>query len=1145
MHAVARPAFDASVWELLAAARRRARWCRRPATRRPGCRRPLARWLARARGSRLAFLPRRWPEALLEASGPRGWPAPAACWSPAARRCRRGRCGAARTRLPGRAAQPLRPDRDDDRRHRRRRVAGAGDAAGRRRSAGRSPTPGSTCSTRRLQPVPVGVPGELYIGGAGARPRLPRPAGADRRAVRARSVRRPSRARGSTAPATWRAGCRTASLEFLGRIDHQVKIRGFRIELGEIEARARARHPAVREAAVVVREDAPGRPAPGRLRGRGDGAAGAATSCAPRLRGELPEYMVPSAFVVARRAAAHPQRQGRPQRPARARAADAPDGAASRRRATPVEELLAGIWAEVLGARARSASHDDFFELGGHSLLATQVVSRLRAAPSASSCRCARCSRRRPWPAWPRAIEAARRPARAAPAPPLVPGAARRRRCRSPSPRSGSGSSTGSSRAAPPTTCRSALRLAGALDAGALAGAPRARSCAATRRCAPRFARGGRRAGAGDRTRRPRSPLPLVDLAALPAAGARARGAAARRRGGGAAVRPRRAARCCAPRCSGSAREEHVAPAHHAPHRHRRLVDRRAGARAGGALRRLRARRGPSPLPELPVQYADFAVWQRELARGRGAGGASSPTGASSWPALPPLLELPTDRPRPAVQTLPRRRGRRLLLGRRSTRRSRRSAGGEGATLFMTLLAAFQALLGRYTGPGPTSPSARRSPAATGAEIEGLIGFFVNTLVLRARPGGRARRFRELLGRVRETALERLRPPGPAVRAAGRGAGARSASLGHTPLFQVMLRAAERAAARRSSCPGCALRRWQLEHAATREVRPDAVALRGDGGRARRRRSSTAPTSSTPPRSSGWLGHLRALLEGVAGRPGRGRSAGRCRCSPRRSAASCWWSGTTPPRRVAGRRRPRALRGAGAPHARTRWPSSDGESALTYARARTRAPNRLAHRLRAPGRRAGGRWWALCLERSLELLVGAARRPQGGRRLRAARPRLPAERLAFMLADARRRGRCSRTATCATGCPDARRGALCLDAARTARGAEPPRRPSAVGASAGAPRLRDLHLGLDRPAQGGGDRPHRSAGRTWSRWAARSVRRRRRTSAPCSSPPSASTSRVYEICSPLLRRRARWCWSPARTRRRPARAAATLLSATG
>ena len=128
-----------------------------------------------------------------------------------------------------------------------------------------SPTPSCTSWTGAWRPVPAGVPGELYVGGDGAGAGLPGAPGADRGALRAPPLRG-RRAPASTAPATWCAGSPRAGragggrqLEFLGRLDHQVKVRGHRIELGEVEA-ALAAHPAVREAAALVREDAPGDP---------------------------------------------------------------------------------------------------------------------------------------------------------------------------------------------------------------------------------------------------------------------------------------------------------------------------------------------------------------------------------------------------------------------------------------------------------------------------------------------------------------------------------------------------------------------------------------------------------------------------------------------------------------------------------------------------------------------------------------------------------------------------------------------------------------------------------------------------------------------------------------------------------------------
>jgi acyl carrier protein len=163
------------------------------------------------------------------------------------------------------------------------------------------------------------------------------------------------------------------NITFLGRIDDQVKIRGFRIELGEVEA-ILSQHPAVHEAIVMVREETSGdRRLVAYVVPRPEQPPTVST-LRRFLREKLPEYMVPAAFVlleqlpltrngkVDRRALPKPERQG---------AFVAPR--------SPVEERLAGMWAEVLGLE-RVGIHDNFFELGGHSLLATQVISRLRDA---------------------------------------------------------------------------------------------------------------------------------------------------------------------------------------------------------------------------------------------------------------------------------------------------------------------------------------------------------------------------------------------------------------------------------------------------------------------------------------------------------------------------------------------------------------------------------------------------------------------------------------------------------------------------------------------------------------------------------------------------------------------------------------------
>ncbi|WP_116121159.1 non-ribosomal peptide synthetase, partial [Archangium gephyra] len=239
-----------------------------------------------------------------------------------------------------------------------------------------------------LQPVPAGVPGELYLGGDGlARGYLGRPELTAEKFV-------PHPFSSSPGARLYRTGDKVrwlpdGQLEFLGRLDSQVKLRGFRIELGEIESALRA-HSSVRQAVVVVREDSgdkrlvayvvPTSPRPPG-EGRGEGGASPALNTADLstfLKGSLPEYMVPSAFVALEALPLTPNGK------LDARALPAPETslAASSHYVAPSSELeqrLAGIWAQVLGVK-QVGIHDNFFELGGHSLLATQVVSRIRSA---------------------------------------------------------------------------------------------------------------------------------------------------------------------------------------------------------------------------------------------------------------------------------------------------------------------------------------------------------------------------------------------------------------------------------------------------------------------------------------------------------------------------------------------------------------------------------------------------------------------------------------------------------------------------------------------------------------------------------------------------------------------------------------------
>jgi acyl carrier protein len=250
--------------------------------------------------------------------------------------------------------------------------------------ATRSPTIGRPIANtqiyildRHRQPVPVGVPGELYIGGAGvARGYLHRP---DLTAHK--FIADPF----STNPGArlYRTGDRArylpdGTIEFLGRLDHQVKIRGFRIEPGEIEA-VLGQHPAVREAVVIVREDTPGDKRLGAYVVAHQAALVTSSELRHLVKERLPEFMVPDAFVMLDAlpltASGKVDRRALPA-PERGRAAVESTYVAPR---SPMEELIAGIWAEVLGL-AQISVHDNFFEVGGHSLLATQVMARVRAS---------------------------------------------------------------------------------------------------------------------------------------------------------------------------------------------------------------------------------------------------------------------------------------------------------------------------------------------------------------------------------------------------------------------------------------------------------------------------------------------------------------------------------------------------------------------------------------------------------------------------------------------------------------------------------------------------------------------------------------------------------------------------------------------
>jgi len=605
-----------------------------------------------------------------------------------------------------------------------------------------------------MEPCPAGVPGDLYIGGEclctgyAHQPAL----------TAAQFVPDPFADRaGAPGARLYRTGDRArhfpdGTLEFLGRTDHQVKIRGFRIELGEIEVTLE-RHPAVRQAVVLAR------PAPGgdrRLVAYVEPAGGDEPepgALRDHLRQSLPEYMVPAAF--ARVAAMPVTANGKVDRKALAETDPAPETAAggeSGAPTTPVQELIAEHWTRILGLE-RVGVRDNFFELGGHSLLATQVVARLRESFGVEVP--LRTLFQKPTVAeLAAAVEASRGAPAALSAPPIVP--LPRDARAEPLPLSFSQLRLWFLTRIDPRSADYnlplSLRFAGPLEpvrlARALVAVTERHEVLRTTFRAP----GGR----PEPVIHPRVdlPLPVIDLSALPEP---ARAVESRRLVAEDVHRPIDLAvapllRTALLRLAPGAREsdaEHLLllTVHHI------VFDGWSLGILTTELAELYDALGtgrPAVLPSLEVQYADFAHWQRTWLDGEILD-EQLRYWRSRLEGAPPLLALPTDRARPAVQSY-RAGSETFTLPSALADRLRRLASGEGSTLFMVLLAAFELLLYRYTGQSDfnvgTFVANRRWQ-----EIEKLVGFFVNTLVLRGDLSG-APTFRELLGRVRGTTLE-------------------------------------------------------------------------------------------------------------------------------------------------------------------------------------------------------------------------------------------------------------------------------------------------------------------------------------------------------------------------------------------------------
>ena len=621
-----------------------------------------------------------------------------------------------------------------------------------------------------LQPAPLGVAGEIYIGGAGlARAYLNRPELSEQRFIRNPFVANSDARLYKTGDlGRWLPD---GAIEYLGRNDFQVKIRGFRIELGEIEALL-STCPGVREAAVIAREDKTGDKRLVAYLSAQDGAILSAAELRGRLAERLPDYMLPGAFVILPvfplTANGKLDRQALPEAEGdmcRAAAYEAPQG--------PVETAIARIWQELLGLR-QVGREDDFFEVGGHSLLAVQLLARLRqqfnvevalrevfaestlkalaqAVSVAGLARLpplARADRSRPLPlSWPQQrlwfLDRLDHAAGAA------------------------------------YHISAGVRLQGELDRNAL-------QAALDRIVARHESLRTSFVGIDGQPIQVVVPedagfnLQQHDLRGMTE---REQATDVNRIGADEAARPfdlsigplirGRLLQLADDDCILLITQHHI------------ISD---GWSTGLLVQELSAlyaafsQHLPDTLPEPALQYADYAVWQRQWLQG-----LALATQIGFWrqhlDGAPELLELPSDRPRPPQQSYA---GGAIgfELSAELTAGLRQLSRRHGCTLFMTLLCGWSILMARLSGQRDVvigTPVANRQHA----EIEALIGFFVNTLALRVAmdddPG-----VAQLLGRIKATTLsayahqdlpfeqvvEAVKPP---------------RSMSHSPIFQVML----------------------------------------------------------------------------------------------------------------------------------------------------------------------------------------------------------------------------------------------------------------------------------------------------------------------------------------------------------------------
>jgi len=824
-----------------------------------------------------------------------------------------------------------------------------------------------------LEPVPVGVVGELYIAGAGVgRGYVGRGGLTAERFVADRYGAAGSRMYRSGDLARWRPD---GVLEFVGRADHQVKVRGFRIEPGEIEA-ALVGHASVSQAVVVARSDRAGG---AQLVGYVVLAAGwraDAAALRSHVGARLPDYMVPSAIVVLERLPL--TANGKLDRAA----LPAPQVRASvvRLARNPREELLCALFAEVLGLE-RVGIEDDFFALGGHSLLATRLISRIRSsldvevsirslfeAPTVAGLvdRLGDAAAARP------ALRAVERPGE-------VPLSYGQRRLWFLERLEGA-----SGRYVIPL----AVRLGGGLDVGALE--------AALGDVVERHE--------GLRTIFPeRLGVARQEVLAVEAARVRV------------LVRAVSEGELCGALTAALqagfdlSREvplrAHVFALGGDEHVVLLLLHHIAGDgwSLGPLVRDLslgygaRVRGSAPDFAPLEVQYADYTLWQQAVLGDQSDAGSVLSRQLSYWrerlSGLPEQIALPSDRARPAVASY---RGGSVEFGLSGALHGRllALAREQGASLFMVLQAGLAALLSRL---GAGEDIAIGSPIAgrTDRALEDLVGFFVNTLVLRTDTSGHPS-FRALVGRVRASNLEAYSHQElPFERLVEALNPARS--LAHHPLFQVML-ALQNNAAGQLEFEGVRARLEPVVGASAKfDLSVSLAEERSADGGACGLSGVMEYASDLFDRASVEVlaGRLVRLLEAAVAAPDVAIGRLEVLSAAERRTLLEEWNATAHALPAATLPQLFAAQAAARPDAVA--VVFAGEQ-LSYGELEARA-NQLAHHLRALGVGAES-VVGVCLERSLELVVALIAILKAGGGYLPLDPEYPAARLSFMLADA-------------------------------------------------------------------------------------------------------------------------------------------------